>query len=107
TSGRGVSEGCRFPWYRSGSRLWVPVGGELIVSAVAALAVKSWKAGRYTCTLTLQRPRPTALVNAVIEWAPEQPKRLTDAELAEYRAGRNKAMADLSQALGINAAVVE
>jgi len=77
------------------------------MSAEAAFATRSWSAGRYTCTLTIQRPQRGALVHAVIEWSPEQPHRLTDGEIAEYRAGRNKAMAELSRELGINAAVVE
>jgi hypothetical protein len=77
------------------------------MSAEAALAVRSWKAGRYTCTLTVQRPRAGALVSCVIEWAPQVPHRLTDGEISEYRAGRNTALAELSAELGINAAVIE
>lgn len=77
------------------------------MSAEAALAMKSWKAGRYTCTLTVQRPKPGALMNATVEWEPEQPRRLTERELAEYRRGRNAALVDLSRDLGISTAVVE
>jgi len=77
------------------------------VSAEAALAVRSWKAGACTCTLTVQRPRPGAAVACCIEWAPAQPRRLSDAELHEYRVGRNKALAEISAEMGINAVVVE
>lgn len=78
------------------------------MSAEACVLIRSWPAGRYTCTLTVQRPKAGAMVHAVIEWAPEQPKRLTDGEIAEYRRGRNAALAELSEELGgVNAAVIE
>lgn len=73
----------------------------------AAIATRSWPAGRFVCTLTLQRPRPGALTNCTIEWAPEQPEHLTADELRQYRAGRDRALAEISAALGVNAAVVE
>lgn len=77
------------------------------MSAESALAVRTWRAGTYTCRLTVQRPRAGALVSAVIEWEPNQPVRVTDVELREYRAGRNAALASISRELGINAAVIE
>jgi 2-phospho-L-lactate transferase/gluconeogenesis factor (CofD/UPF0052 family) len=77
------------------------------MSAEAAIATRSWPAGRFTCSLTLQRPRPGALTNCVIEWMPEQPVRLTADELRQYRAGRDQALAEIAAELGINAAVVE
>ena len=77
------------------------------MSAEAACAVRTWSVGRYTCTITLQRPRRGAVLNAAAEWAPEQPSRLSDSELAEYRRGRNQALAEISRELGINAAVVD
>jgi hypothetical protein len=77
------------------------------MSAEAAFCIRSWTAGRYTCTLTMQRPKRGAVTNACISWLPEQPKKLTDSEIAEYRAGRDKALAEVSRELGINAAVIE
>lgn len=77
------------------------------MSAEAAFAARSWPVGRYVCTLTLQRPKPGALTSCVIEWAPEQPARLTADELRQYRAGRNQALAQISAELGVNAAVLE
>jgi hypothetical protein len=77
------------------------------MSAEAAIASRSWPAGRYTCTLTMQRPKAGALASCVIEWAPEPPKRLTAGELLEYRMGRNRALAEISAALGLNAAVID
>ena len=77
------------------------------MSATAAIAVRTWKAGRYTCTLTMQRPMPGSLAIACMEWAPEMPTRMTDDEMLEYRQGRNQALAAISAALGINAAVIK
>lgn len=71
------------------------------------MAVRTWQAGRYTCTLTVQRPMPGALVACCIEWSPDMPTRLTDDELRHYRAGRNRALAEVSALLGINAAVID
>lgn len=77
------------------------------MTAEAAFAVRQWSVSRYTCALTVQRPKRDAVVAACIEWSPEQPSRLTDQELAEYRAGRDKALTEISHELGINAAVLE
>ena len=77
------------------------------MSAEAAIAVRSWPAGRFTCTLTLSRPRPGALTSCSIEWQPERPARLSADELRQYRAGRDQALAEISAQLGVNAAVVE
>jgi 2-phospho-L-lactate transferase/gluconeogenesis factor (CofD/UPF0052 family) len=77
------------------------------MTAEPAFATRSWPAGRYRCTLTMQRPRPGALTNCTIEWAPAQPARLTPDELRQYRSGRDQALAEISAELGINAAVVE
>lgn len=77
------------------------------MSAEAAYCTRSWSAGRYTCTLTMRRPKPGAVMSACISWLPEQPRKLTDAEIADYRKGRDAALADVSRELGINAAVLE
>lgn len=77
------------------------------MSAEAAALTKTWQAGRYTCTLTLQRPKPGAVVHAVVEWQPTMPTRLTDEERAAYRRGRDAALAEMSAALNMNAAVLE
>ena len=78
-----------------------------LVSAEAAVAVRSWKAGGYTCEMTVQRPKPGAVVNALVEWSPNEPSRLTAEEWAEYRAGRNRAIAQLAAELCINVAVLD
>jgi hypothetical protein len=73
------------------------------MSAETVAVARSWTVGKYICTLTVPRPRPGAAVACSIEWEPEQPRRLTEAEIAEYRAGRNAAL----KALGVRALVVE
>ena len=77
------------------------------MSAEAALASRTWSVGRYECTLTVPRPRPGDVLHAVMEWAPEQPRRLSSSQMRQYRRGRNQAVAEVAQQLGISAAVVE
>lgn len=77
------------------------------MSAEAAVASRTWQVGRYKCTLTVPRPKPGQVMHASLEWAPEPPRQLSGDEFAEYRKGRNQALTEISQALGINAAVVE
>ena len=73
------------------------------MSAEAAAFVRTWAVGKYTCTLTMPKPRPGRTMHVAIEWAPEQPKRLTQAEIDEYREGRNDAI----RSLGLNALVLD
>lgn len=74
----------------------------------ASLAfVRTWMVGSHTATLTCPRPAPGQMLAAVIEWAPSEPNRLNASELAAYRAGRNAALADLAQELGLRVALIE
>lgn len=68
---------------------------------------RSWRVGRYTATMSMPRPRPGAVLNALIEWSPEKPTHLSAAEWSQYRVGRNAAMAAMAEAMGINAAVID
>lgn len=77
------------------------------MSAEAAAGVRTWSVGRYTATLTIPRPRPGATLAASVEWLPEMPERLTEAEVAEYVRGRNQALLELSVELGLRAVVVD
>lgn len=77
------------------------------MSAEAALLTRSWKVGHRTCTLTAPRPVQGQALCAAMEWTPSEPKRLTPAELEQYRAGRNQAVAEIARELRINAAVIE
>lgn len=46
-------------------------------------------------------------MSAVMEWSPSEPSRLSTSEWAQYRAGRNHAIAGIAAELGINVAVLE
>jgi hypothetical protein len=73
------------------------------MSAEAAAVVRSWAVGRYTVTVTAPKPRPGQVMHILMEWSPEQPKRLTPAEAEQYRTGRDKAL----RCLGLPALVVD
>lgn len=60
---------------------------------------------RYRCTLTV--PVQPGIATATGEWEPDVPVSLTDAELADYRAGRALLMRELAQVLGANVLVVD
>ena len=77
------------------------------MSAGAALVVRSWPVGKRTCTLTVQRFKPGAVMHAAAEWSPDEPSRLSEAEWREYRAGRNHALSGIAEELGINVGVFE
>jgi uncharacterized protein (UPF0254 family) len=67
---------------------------------------RSWKVGAYVCTLFVP-PMRAGVMHAIIEWDPRQPDSLNREEIAAYRRGRNRALAELSAELGIRSAVVE
>lgn len=68
---------------------------------------RSWSVGPYRCTVTVTRPRPGAVVTHSLTWEPTQPRRLSAADIRQYRAGRDRALTEISRELGINAAVLE
>jgi|JI8StandDraft_1071087.scaffolds.fasta_scaffold51094_2 hypothetical protein len=76
------------------------------VTAEAAAFTATWRVGSRTVTLTSPHPKPGQALSAVVEWDPAMPLKLTPAELVQYRAGRDAALADMAQALGITVAVV-
>ena len=76
------------------------------MTAEAAAFTATWRVGSRTVTLTSPRPKPGRALSATIEWDPGMPRKLSPAEMAEYRAGRDAALADMAQALGITVAVV-
>jgi hypothetical protein len=73
------------------------------MSAEAAALSRTWSVGRYTVTLTVPPLRPAGVLNAVVEWSPSVPAKLTPDELEQYRAGRDDAI----RALGVRALVVD
>ena len=77
------------------------------MSAETALLSRSWAVGARTVTLTIPRPKPGGAVYCTAEWSPSEPSRMSVDELAQYRAGRNHALAAIAAELGINVAVLE
>lgn len=77
------------------------------MSGEAVLLVRSWQVGNRTCMMTVPRPQPGRPVHLAIEWSPTMPRRLSRGELAQYRAGRNAAIADVARELGVTAALLE
>ena len=73
----------------------------------AAALVRSFSVGLRTVTLSMQRPEVGKAVTMIVEWTPDAPCRLSSAEMRQYRTGRDAAIAELAERLGINAAVVE
>jgi hypothetical protein len=77
------------------------------MSAEAAAFSRSWPVGRFTATLSVPRHKPGAVASAVIEWEPEMPTRLTPDEVEQYRSGRDAALQELSERLGLRIGVVD
>ena len=77
--------------------------GHPSVSASAPALVQSWRVGSRTATLTVSQPDDNGQRVAVVEWAPDQPLRLTKAQFKQYRRSRNAAI----QALGLTTLVIE
>lgn len=73
------------------------------MSAEAPALTATWRVGHRTVTLTVPTPQPGAVVHACFEWTPDLPQRLSPHELAQYRAGRDRALARL----GVRLAVLE
>ena len=70
---------------------------------------RTFRVGRlWRCTWTIQKPVAGTVASSVVEWEPDIPGRpLNEAELRDYRAGRNAVMADLAEQTGMKTMVVE
>ena len=77
------------------------------MTAETPALVHKFNVGTRTATITIQRPRVGGVVNMVVEWEPDAPVKLTPAELAQYRQGRDSAVAGLAAELNTKALVVE
>lgn len=73
------------------------------MSAEACALTCSWKVGGRTCTFTVPKVKTGQTVTALMEWEPNVPERLTPDEIAEYRRGRDQAIA----ALGLKVLILE
>jgi hypothetical protein len=77
------------------------------VSGTAPALVRTWAVGSYQVTLSVPMPRAGQTLSCVMEWTPELPEHLTDAEVEQYRAGRDRAIREIAEQLGVRAAVLE
>jgi hypothetical protein len=78
------------------------------MAAEAASLARTWPVGRWTVTLTMPPRAPGGHQFASCEWLPKMPDRpLTAGEMHQYRVGRDRAVAELAQALGISALILE
>lgn len=78
------------------------------MTAESALISRTFAVGwRYRCTLTVPAPRVGAVACMVAEWEPSLPKRLSAAELADYRRGRDAIFAEAAAMTGGNVFVIE
>lgn len=70
------------------------------MSGVAG-ASRTWKAGRFTCTLTIRKPSAEGVgLKSVCEWHPYCPKRMSARTEAQYQAGLDAAVKSLRIELG-------
>jgi hypothetical protein len=77
------------------------------MSAEAAALVRSFRVGSRICTMTFPRPEGGALLYMTTEWWPSVPRRLSAAQMREYRSGRDRALMELAGITGGNVLVVE
>lgn len=68
---------------------------------------RAWSVGSYRAELSCWRPRPGAVLSAVVEWIPSPPQRLTPVEMRAYKAGRDAAFRDLAAELQVTVRVLE
>lgn len=77
------------------------------MSAEAAILSRSWRVGTRSCTLSMPPLQPGKPLHACIEWRPSPPRALSIDEWHEYRTGRDSAISEIANALGITVAVLE
>lgn len=79
------------------------------MSASAAILTRTWPVGSRTVTLTVPRldGRKAHPVCVSCDWSPSVPTALTADEWRAYRAGRDSALAELSEELGGRVGVLE
>ncbi len=75
--------------------------------AEQAALVRSWRVGKRIVTATMSQPRRGQVRHTVMEWSPDQPRRLSRREWKQYRAGRDAAFTELFAELGVRGVVLE
>jgi hypothetical protein len=66
------------------------------MSAEAGALVRSFRVGRRTCTIAFPSFQRGAVKCMTVEWAPSAPRRLSARQMREYRAGRDRAIAEFA-----------
>lgn len=70
--------------------------------------VRTWSVGsNFTATLSCPGIEAGEQQAAEVQWSPHLPKKLTPAQLDEYRRGRDAALDDLAAHLGLRIGVVD
>ncbi len=75
--------------------------------AEAAALVRTWRVGKRKVIMTAPRLRNGQVSMATIEWLPTMPRKLSRREWRKYRAGRDKAFAELCGDLGVRGVLCE
>ncbi len=75
--------------------------------AEAAAMVRTWRVGKRKVTMTAPQIRNGQVAMATIEWLPTMPRKLSRREWRQYRAGRDKAFAELCGDLGVRGVLCE
>lgn len=68
---------------------------------------RTFRVGKFKVVMSFPKPERGRAGAIVMEWSPYTPKRLTPAELEQYRQGRDAAVAELAEATGMTTMVVE
>ena len=78
------------------------------MSAETPALTRSFPVGRrYECTITIPQQVRGQVRITLVEWSPAIPKRLSKAEMRQYRAGRDSAFAELAERTGMTSMLVE
>ena len=73
----------------------------------AAAMTRTWRVGKRRVTMTAPKLRNGQVAMATIEWLPTMPHKLSRREWRQYRAGRDKAFAELCGDLGVRGVLCE
>ncbi len=75
--------------------------------AEAAAMVRTWRVGKRKVIMTAPQIRNGQVAMTTIEWLPTMPSKLSRREWRQYRAGRDKAFAELCGDLGVRGVLCE
>lgn len=71
------------------------------------MLVRAFPVGERVCTITIPRPKAGEAIYMTVEWDPSMPRRLSESEWHEYRAGRDAALAEVAKMRGGSVLCVE